>query len=106
MNLRDEMREEMSQWTDYMKRKSQTNHDKAVKHFKEIGEFEDGMVLHHIDFTMFYFDPDRYVEWNPEDLKPMSQTQHLRLHNDFARRSRLGLFDDVWKYRIKNLTWG
>ena len=105
MSLWNEMREEKSHWTNYMWMKSNANHEKAVQHFKQLGEFEDGMVLHHIDFTMFYFDPDRYVEWNPEDLLPMAKSQHLKLHSDFARRSRLGLFDDVWMYRCKNLSW-
>ena len=105
MNLWNEMREEKSHWTKYMKTKSNANHEKAVQHFKQLGEFEDSMVLHHIDFTMFYFDPDRYVEWNPEDLLPMTKLDHLRLHSDFARRSRLGLFDDVWMSRCKNLAW-
>ena len=105
MNNRDEMLEEKSHWTNYMRMKSKTNHKKAVQHFKELGEFEDGMVLHHIDFTLFYFDPDRYVEWKPEDLLPISNLDHLRLHCDFARRSRLGLFDDVWMSRCKNLSW-
>ena len=92
-------------WTPYMKRKSSANYAKAVQHFKDIGEFEDGMVLHHIDFTMFYFDPDRYVEWNPEDLLPMTKSQHVKLHLDFAKQSRLGLFDGVWNFRCKNLSW-
>ena len=105
MNPWNEMLEEKSHWTKYMRMKSKANHQKAVQHFKQLGEFEDGMVLHHIDFTMFYFDLDRYVEWIPEDLLPMTKSQHAKLHLDFARRSRLGLFDDVWMARCKNLSW-
>ena len=105
MNNRDEFRCQKLDWTNYMTTKSKANHKKAVQHFKELGEFEDGMVLHHIDFTMIYFDLDRYVEWKPEDLLPMTKSQHVKLHLDFARRSRLGLFDDVWMARCKNLSW-
>ena len=105
MSNRDEFRCQTLDWTKYMRMKSKTNHKKAVQHFKQLGEFEDGMVLHHIDFTMIYFDPDRYVEWVPEDLLPMTKSQHIKLHLDFARRSRLGLFDDVWMSRCKNLSW-
>ena len=105
MNSRDEFRCQKLDWTTYMTSKSNANHKKAVQHFKQLGEFEDGMVLHHIDFTMIYFDPDRYVEWHPEDLLPMTKSQHLKLHLDFARRSRIGLFDDVWMSRCKNLSW-
>lgn len=92
-------------WTPYMKRKSSANYAKAVQKFKDIGEFKDGMILHHVDFTMFYFDPDRYVEWNPDDLIPLTKSQHVKLHNDFSRRSSLGLFDGVWNFRCKNLSW-
>lgn len=105
MSNRDDFRCEISHWTKYMMTKSKTNHEKAVQHFKAIGEFEDGMILHHVDFTMFYFDPDRYIEWNPEDLLPMTKSYHTKLHLDFAKRSRLGLFDDVWNFRCKNLSW-
>ena len=105
MSLWNEMIEDKSHWTNNMRMKSKTNHAKAVQHFKQLSEFEDGMVLHHIDFTMIYFDPDRYVEWIPEDLLPMTKLQHVKLHLDFARRSRLGLFDDVWMARCKNLSW-
>ena len=105
MNTWDDFRCQKLDWTKYMRMKSKANHKKAVQHFKQLCEFEDGMVLHHIDFTMIYFDPDRYVEWNPEDLLPMTKSQHVKLHLDFARRSRLGLFDDVWMARCKNLSW-
>ena len=105
MNTWDDFRCQKLDWTKCTWMKSKANHKKAVQHFKQLGEFEDGMVLHHIDFTMIYFDPDRYVEWIPEDLLPMTKSQHVKLHLDFARRSRLGLFDDVWMSRCKNLAW-
>ena len=92
-------------WTPYMKRKSSANYAKAVQHFKDIGEFKDGMILHHVDFTMIFFDPDRYIEWNPDDLIPLTKSQHVKLHNDFSRRSSLGLFDGVWNFRCRNLSW-
>ena len=105
MSNRDDFGFQMLDWTKYTRMKSKANHQKAIQHFKQLGEFEDGMVLHHIDFTMIYFDPDRYVEWRIEDLLPMTKSQHVKLHLDFARRSRLGLFDDVWMARCKNLSW-
>lgn len=51
----DEFRCQKLDWTNYMRMKSKTNREKAVQHFKQLGEFEDGMALHHIDFTMIFF---------------------------------------------------
>ena len=39
-----------------------------------------GLVLHHVDPTLKYNDPQRYHEWLPEDLVVMDKGEHTRLH--------------------------
>ena len=40
-----------------------------------------GYVLHHIDTSLLYENPERYILWLPEDLKIMSKGDHLSLHH-------------------------
>lgn len=40
-----------------------------------------GYVLHHVDTSLLYENPERYILWLPEDLKLMSKGDHLRLHH-------------------------
>ena len=46
-----------------------------------------GYVLHHTDQTMFYRDPNRYIQWNPEDLQMMSKADHIKLHRTGKRHT-------------------
>ena len=41
----------------------------------------DGLVLHHKDPTMRYNNPERYRQWNPEDLVVMTRAEHVKLHH-------------------------
>ena len=41
----------------------------------------DGLVLHHKDPTMRYANPERYKQWNPEDLVVMTRAEHVKLHH-------------------------
>ena len=62
-------------------KKNMKNWKKAWEYFERKGYTEhDGMVLHHIDINMKAQDPERYDQWLPEDLVPMSKTQHRALH--------------------------
>lgn len=40
-----------------------------------------GYVMHHRDERMMYDDPERYAQWNPEDLVVMSKQEHLAWHS-------------------------
>ena len=42
-----------------------------------------GWILHHKDITMKENDVDRYIQWRPEDLVPMTRSQHRSLHNHY-----------------------
>lgn len=62
-----------------------TAHDRAWKHFVEIGEIpayakKRTWHLHHVDPILKYFDPDRYAQWRIEDLQPMTSSDHSKLH--------------------------
>ena len=55
-------------------------HDAAIEYFKARGDWEPGMVLHHMDPTLKLRDPERYKNWNVEDLVPITVQQHMRIH--------------------------
>lgn len=63
-----------------------TNKQKAEQYFIDIGimperkDRTERWILHHIDWTMKYTNPERYEEWRVEDLLPMTIKQHQRLH--------------------------
>lgn len=63
-----------------MNQTEKKNHDKAIEHFKNIGIWEKGMVLHHMDPSLKTTDPGRYHNWNVEDVIPLTNQQHMRLH--------------------------
>jgi hypothetical protein len=52
-----------------------TNMNSARKHFRELGLYKSGMVLHHC-----YPGCTNYEEWNINDLLPMTSEEHTRLH--------------------------
>ena len=58
-------------------------HKLAWKHFYPEGEgkAKKGYCLHHKDETLKYENPERYKEWNPEDLVMISISEHARLHH-------------------------
>lgn len=57
------------------------NHRKAWAYFEAHGYANHyKMVLHHVDPNMKARDPERYAQWNPEDLIPMSIQEHRKLH--------------------------
>ena len=47
---------------------------------KEYFNLPKGWVLHHIDPELKYKDPQRYNEWRIEDLKPMTKSEHAKIH--------------------------
>ena len=55
---------------------SEKNRAKAKKYFN----LPKGWVLHHKDETLRHNNIERYIEWRPEDLIPMSKADHTRLH--------------------------
>ena len=46
-----------------------------------------GWVVHHKDINMKENDIDRYIQWNVEDLVPMTRAQHRALHNHYQDMS-------------------
>ena len=59
------------------------NRKLAWKHFypEGNGKAKPGYCLHHKDETLRHENPDRYNEWNPEDLVMMIGSDHMRLHH-------------------------
>ena len=63
--------------------RSKRLHDAAWRLFKEAGLIPDDgrmWVLHHVDVNLKSADPARYHEWRPEDLVPITQSDHAKLH--------------------------
>ena len=63
-----------------MKKDEQKKHDLAIEYFKALGYWKPGMVLHHSDPSLKLRDPERYKNWNVEDLVPLTVGQHMRIH--------------------------
>ena len=63
-------------WTEEQYYESIKNHDIATKRLK----VPKGYVLHHIDPSWRKNDPERYIQWNLEDLELMTKSEHSRLH--------------------------
>ena len=64
---------------------SMRNKRKAYKYFESIGllpinRTRNEYVLHHKDITLKAKNPERYIEWNIEDLVVMPRSEHSRLH--------------------------
>lgn len=55
---------------------------KAWEHFypEGQGDAKEGYCLHHIDPSWRTEDPERYKQWNPEDLVMLTNEEHARLH--------------------------
>ena len=64
-----------------------TNKQKAEQYFIEKGlmpkkeDRTEKWILHHIDPAWKREDPERYEQWNPEDLVPMRNKDHTSLHH-------------------------
>lgn len=63
-----------------MTKEETKKHDIAIEYFKARGDWEPGMVLHHIDPSLKLRDLQRYKNWNVEDLVPVTVQQHMRIH--------------------------
>lgn len=66
--------------TDNMKKEERSKHYTAIEYFRARGDWEPGMVLHHTDPSLKLRDPERYRNWNVEDLVPVTVQQHMRIH--------------------------
>lgn len=64
--------------------RAEKNRQNAWKHFypEGDGKAKKGYVLHHKDETLRHENPDRYNEWNPEDLVMMTNSEHRKFHTD------------------------
>lgn len=66
---------------------SRANREKARKYFGLTDN--DGFDLHHKDPSWQTEDPERYIQWNPEDLIVLTHGEHTTLHNnerDYSNR--------------------
>ena len=63
-----------------MTREETKKHDMAIEYYKALGLWKEGMVLHHTDPSLKLRDPERYREWNIDDLVPLTIAQHMRIH--------------------------
>lgn len=68
------------EFTKKQKSISQHNRNLARKHFFGSTSGKPGWVLHHVDETMKERDPERYIQWNIEDLVPMTNSEHVSHH--------------------------
>ena len=75
---------------------SEKNRAKAKKYFN----LPKGWVLHHEDETLRHNNIERYIEWRTEDLIPMSNADHIRLHVKLAKSKRSKLMSDEAKQKI------
>lgn len=62
-----------------------------------------GYVLHHKDETLRHENPDRYNEWNPEDLVMITSSEHTRLHHIWKHHS---ILTDEQRKKISNALKG
>lgn len=63
-----------------MTKEETKKHDMAIENFRARGLWKTGMVLHHVDPTLKLRDPERYRNWNIDDLVPLTVPQHMRIH--------------------------
>lgn len=62
-----------------MARLHNKNWERAREYFGIAGD--ENMVLHHVDQTLRKRDPERYLEWRPEDLVAIEKGEHTRIHH-------------------------
>lgn len=63
-----------------MTTEERSKHDIAIEYYKARGVWKTGMVLHHTDPSLKLRDPQRYRNWNIDDLVPLTVAQHMRIH--------------------------
>lgn len=61
-----------------MTKRERDNWTKAKAYYGILNDSD--LVLHHKDPSWKYEDPERYAQWNPEDLVVMTRAEHARLH--------------------------
>ena len=62
------------------------NYWKAREYFN----LKKGWVLHHKDEKLKHNNLERYLEWRPEDLVPMTRQEHLKYHSQGDRNGFYG----------------
>ena len=60
---------------------SSKNKAKAREYFGISGD--KNLILHHIDMSLRHNDIERYIQWNPEDLIVMTNSEHTKYHAQF-----------------------
>ena len=78
---------------------SRSNRAKARKYFG-LSE-NDGYDLHHKDPNWLENDPERYIQWNPEDLIVLTHAEHTILHNSIRDYSLTDRSDIHWSEESK-----
>lgn len=68
------------EFTKEQKSISQHNRNLARLHFFGSKYGKKGWILHHVDEEMKERDPERYIQWNIEDLVSMTMSEHQSLH--------------------------
>lgn len=76
--------------TQDQKQRSKRNRSLAYLHFfpECNGKCRKKWCLHHKDETLFYKDIERYIEWNIDDVTPMTIKDHNSLHHKNKTRSK------------------
>ena len=72
------------------------NYKKAVEYFN----LQKGWVLHHKDENLKYTDIDRYIEWRPDDLLPMTKHDHMHLHQA-GKKNNFCAYNEAHKEEIR-----
>lgn len=73
-------------------------YDRCYVEARDYFNLPEGWVLHHKDTDLQNTDIERYIRWLPEDLVPMTKSDHMRLHanlnnpmNNPESRKKIGL---------------
>ena len=66
--------------------------EKAWLHFYPEGNGRalKGYVLHHKDPSWKMSNPERYHQWNPQDLQMLTRAEHVRIHNSGQKNPMWG----------------
>lgn len=86
---------------------SEQNRDKARQYFISIGAIPKTAkprewVLHHKDIYMKNNNIKQYIQWNIEDLIPMTRKEHLRLHSKLNPSCKGKKLTEEHKQKISN----
>lgn len=84
----------MITFTEEQLKTSLTNRDLRRK---ELGISGNGdLVLHHKDINLRHNNPERYIQWNIEDLEIMNRSEHSKLHSNLLKE------DEEWRKSCAN----